>query len=170
MLKSKLMPTVVLSAICLYAVAILAVVNIFTAPAIKKNQEEKTRQALLEVMPDGGSFEKIDDISGLPEEIVEAYASQNGGYVFKMEVKGYKTGLVVICGVDQNGNITGTKHIESSETLGAESKIAGSFVGKNILNYSSVDTITGATLTCNGYKQAIGAALQAHEIMTGGGK
>lgn len=170
MLKSKLMPTIVLSAICICVVAILAVVNIFTAPKIQKNQEEKTKQALLEVMPQGGSFEKISDLSGLPAEIVEAYIAETGGYVFKMQVKGYKTGLVIICGVDQNGSITGTKHIESSETLGAESKIAGSFIGKNLQSYNSVDTVTGATLTCNGYKQAIGAALRAYEIMSGGGK
>lgn len=168
MQKNKLMPTIVLSLICIFAVGILAVVNIFTAPAIEKNQEEKTKEALLEVMPHGGSFTEIKDLSGLPKEISAAYKAENGGHVFQIKVKGYKTGLIIMCGVDINGQVTGAKYIKSSETLGAEDKLAGKFDGKTLFDYQSVDTISGATLTCNGYKQAIGAALKAHEILKGG--
>ena len=168
MLKSKLMPTIVLSLICVFAVGILAFVNDFTEPVIKKNQEEKVQQSLLEVMPNGERFEELSNLSGLPKEITAVYRSKNGGHVFQMEVKGYKTGLIIMCGVDANGYVTGAKYIKSNETLGAEDKLAGKFNGKNIYDYNSVDTITGATLTCSGYKQAIGAALKAHEILKGG--
>ena len=56
MLRNKLMPTVVLSAICIIAVALLSAVNLITEPAIIENQEKRTNAALLEVMPVGGSF------------------------------------------------------------------------------------------------------------------
>ena len=55
MLKSKLMPTVVLSAICVCVVAILAVVNVFTSPAIQANQDAKAQKALLSTPPPSSS-------------------------------------------------------------------------------------------------------------------
>ncbi len=168
MLKSKLMPTAVLSAICICVVAILAVVNIFTAPAIQANREAKVQQALLEVMPDGGVFDEMSDISDLPEQVVAVYESSNDGYVFQLEVTGYKSGLVIMCGVNAEGKVTGAKYIQSGETLGAEKELGAKYVGKNSSDYESVDTISGATLTCKGYKQAIGAALKSFEILTGG--
>ena len=168
MLKSKLMPTIVLSVICVCVVAILAAVNIFTAPVITANQEAKTQQALLEVMPDGGSFEEITDRTALPTEVTAVYKSSNGGYVFRMSVKGYKTGLVIMCGIDENGVVTGAKYIQSSETLGAENELGTKYVGKNAADYTSVDIISGATLTCKGYQEAISIAFHSFEILTGG--
>lgn len=162
------MPTIVLSAICICVVAVLAVVNIFTSPVIQANQDAKAQEALLEVMPEGVSFESVTDLSGLPTEITAAYKSTSGGYVFQMAVTGYKSGLIIMCGVDAEGNITGAKYIQSSETLGAENELGTKYVGKNITDYESVDAISGATLTCRGYKQAVGAALKSFEILTGG--
>ena len=168
MLKNKLMPTVVLSAICICVVAVLAVVNIFTSPVIQANQDEKAQEALLEVMPEGVSFESVADLSELPTEVTAAYKSASGGYVFQVTVTGYKSGLIIMCGIDADGNITGAKYIQSSETLGAENELGAKYVGKNMTDYESVDTISGATLTCKGYKQAIGAALKSYEILKGG--
>lgn len=170
MLKSKLMPTIVLSAICICVVAVLAVVNIFTTPVIKANQDAKAQEALLEVMPDGVSFDEVTNFSELPAEVTAAYKSANGGYVFQMSVTGYKTGLIIMCGVDADGNITGAKYIQSNETLGAENELGAKYIGTNISDYESVDTISGATLTCKGYKQAISAALKSFEILKGGEK
>ncbi len=167
MLKNKIMPTVVLSAICIVTVAILALVNVFTAPAIKSNQEAKANAALLEVMPNGDRFEEIK-VNGLPECITKAHKSLNGGYVFQTDVKGYNSGLIIICGVNSNGIITGAKVIESNETMGAENELGDKYVGKDISNY--VDVVSGSTakLTVNAYKEAIKAALDAYEILAGG--
>ena len=38
----------------------------------------------------------------------------------------------------------------------------------DISDYSSVEVISGATMTSNGYKSAIGAALESFKILTGG--
>ena len=170
MRNNKLMPTIVLSVICICVVAILALVNVFTAPVIEANLDAKTQEALLEVMPEGGSFDEVTDLTGLPSEIAAAYRSSNGGYVFQMAVTGYKSGLVIMCGVDADGNITGAKYIQSSETLGAENELGSKYIGKNVSDYESVDSISGATLTCKGYKQAIGAALKAFDLLKGGAK
>ncbi len=167
MKKNNLMPTVVLSAICVLTVAVLAFVNLVTGPQIKANQDKKAQEALLEVMPDGVSFKNIG-IEGLPSEITNAYKSESGGYVFQMEVNGYKSGLIIMCGISADGRITGAKYIQSSETLGAENELGGKYVGKDSMDYETVEVISGATLTSKGYRQAIAAALNAFDKLEGG--
>ena len=168
MSKNKLMPTVVLSVICIIVVALLALINLVTSPQIKENQEKKLQEALLEVMPDGVSFEEVTDTAALPDSVTAAYKSANGGYVFQAKVKGYKTGLVIVCGVNADGRVTGSKYIKSSETLGAENVLGEKYVGKDMSDYSSVEVVSGATMTSNGYESAIGAALESFKILTGG--
>ena len=165
--KSKLMPVIVLSLICLCAALLLSAINMVADPIIKANQEQKAQDALLEIMPEGKSFDKIDT-SGLPSEVSGAYKAANGGYVFQMTVTGYKSGLIIMCGIDGEGKITGAKCIESGETLGAEVTLGAQYAGKTSDNYADVAAISGATLTCNGYKQAIKAAFDAFEILRGG--
>ena len=168
MSRNKLMPTIVLSAICICVVALLAVINLFTAPQIAINQEEKLQNALLEVMPDGGSFEEIEETDGLPSTVTDVFKSANGGYVFQMKVKGYKTGLIIVCGIDAEGRITGAKYTKSSETLGAENELGEKYVGKTLLDYTTVEVISGATRTSEGYQNAIADALESFKILIGG--
>ena len=168
MSKSKLMPTVVLSAICITVVALLALINIFTAPVIKTNQEAKLQASLKEVMPEASSFKRVEDTSKLPETVTDVFASNNGGYVFQMEVTGYSTGLIIVCGIDAEGRITGATYTKSSETLGAENELGEKYVGKTAADYTTVDVISGATRTSEGYRKAITDALISFDILTGG--
>ena len=70
MLKNKILPTIVLSVICITVALVLAVANIFTAPLIEKNQNEATQKALRDVYPEGNEFEKLDlSKHSFPEEI-----------------------------------------------------------------------------------------------------
>ena len=168
MSKNKLMPTVVLSAICICVVALLAVINLFTAPVIKENQEKKVQEALLEVMPNGGSFEAVSNVEGLPETVTDVFVSSNGGYVFQTKVKGFKSGMIIVCGIDKDGYITGTKCIKSQETNGAENILPGKYVGKTLADYESVEIIANSTKTSEGYKSAVADAFAAFNILTGG--
>ena len=157
MLRNKLMPTVVLSAICIIAVALLSAVNLITEPAIIENQEKRTNAALLEVMPDGGSFEKINDVDGLPDAVDAVYKSSDGkGYVFRLNATGYKSGLIIMCGIDADGKITGAEYVSSSETLSAEVGLGEKYVGQT--NYTfNPELITSATKTTQAYADAIKA-------------
>ena len=58
--KFDLKPTLVLSAICVVMVALLAVVNMITAPIIAAQQNAAANEALLVVLPDGKNFEEIN--------------------------------------------------------------------------------------------------------------
>lgn len=168
MVKSKIMPTIVLSAICICVTLLLAVINMFTSPVIAEALEKEVQESLGQVMADGGSFEQIEDVSALPEIITAAYKAENGGYVFKAETVGYKSGLIIMCGIDGEGKVTGVKMIESSETFGAEATLDGLFVGKTEADYNDVPVVSGATLTRNGYAAAMKAAFEAFEILEGG--
>lgn len=168
MLKSKLMPTVVLTAICVTVALLLAVANIFTAPVIEKAQSDKANEALKVVYPAGEDFTSVDIAGrGLPDAVIEAYSVSDGGYVFKMSVTGYKSGLVIMCGIDAEGKITGSKYLESAETNGAEDKIDGQYNGSTLDNLPII-LVSGSTKTSDAYLSAIKAAMQAQVILQGG--
>ena len=168
MSKNKLMPTIVLSTICVLVVALLAAINMFTGPAIRENQRQKLQEALLEVMPDGGLFTKLENVSGLPESVTDVFVASNGGYVIQTQAKGFKTGMIIVCGIDENGYITGTKCIKSQETNGAENILPEMYVGKTISDYETVEIIANSTKTSEGYKTAIGDAFEAYRAIKGG--
>ena len=159
--------------VCIVITLALAVTNSITAPIIEKNENAAANDALLVVMPDGKSFEKLD-ISGytLPATVVEAYKAEAGGYVIKLETTGYASGFVIMCGVGADGKVTGAKVVSSDETpaIGgaAADKMTSEFTGKDTSNIDSVDTVAGATKTTAAYRAAIKDALNAAIILGGG--
>lgn len=169
MKKENIMPTVVLSLICVTVSLLLAVINMVTKPIIEKAANDKANATLTVVLPEGQSFEEIDlSTVSLPASVTKAYKETNGkGYVFEMTVSGYKSGLVIMCGVDADGKITGTKYTASSETFGKENDLDGAYNGQAMDSFAP-NIISGATKTSNGYADAVKAALQAHVIMGGG--
>ena len=171
-MKNKIMPTAVLSAICLIAALLLAAINLVTEPKILAAQQAEANKALIEVLPGGEGFTEVDikDL-GLPEAVKAAYTEKNGGCVFKLEVTGYKPGLVIMCGIDAQGKIAGVKHIASQETYGLEGELNGAYVGKSSADVSKI-IATGATpnsLTSNAYYNAISAALSAYAAISANG-
>ena len=165
-MKNNLFPTLALGIICLVIVLLLAAVNSVTAPLIEKAQAERVQKALAEVMPTGINFASID-VDGLPEEIVAVYSEDGGGHVFQMSVVGYKPGLVILCGIDRDGVITGAEFVESKETLSAEVGLGERFIGHTI-DTVTPELVAGSTAkkTTSAYYSAIEAALEAFEIIT----
>ena len=163
----------VLVSICAVVSTLLACVNYITAPIIKDAENKKSNAALLEVLPEGKSFEK-EDLSKytLPATVIEAYKAGEAGYVFKLSTTGYATGLVFMCGVSADGKVVGTKIITSSETpaIGgaALDTVAPNTVGKTLEDIDGVDTVAGATYSTAAFKNAIKDALNAAVILGGG--
>lgn len=146
--------TVILLIVCL-ALGVLAGCN-------RREIDKQTHDTFLEVLPNAKNFSKIN-LSGytLPSTVKEAYYDTEGaGFVIKVVTRGYRDGLTIIVGIDNNGVITGAKCIESNESWGLEQTLGYEFIGKNIKTY--VDVEAGATsLTVNGYRNAVGDALKA---------
>jgi len=62
--------------------------------------------------------------------------------------------------------------VYQSETEGIGSACAdkafyGQFNGRDESNYKDIDAISGATLTTNGYKTAVGKAIEVVKLMEG---
>ena len=121
-----------------------------------------------EVMPNGGSFERMDiDSYSLPDSIKEVYKAANGGYVFIVEFNGFRQGNVAAIGVDDNGVIVGTKIIKSNDTYGKfeEWDTTGYFDGVNLETINDVDSVSGCTMSYSAYRTVIKAVLEAAKIL-----
>ena len=167
-MKKYLNNIFVLVCICAVVSVILSVTNALTAPKIEANEKEKTRKALLQVMPDGVSFDPVD-ISGeaLPATVREVYRAENGGYVIKLSTTGYSSGFVIMCGVRTDGTVSGAVCLSSTETLGYEKTYGKNFLDKNKEEAENVDTIAGATKTTAAYRNAVRDALNAALVLQG---
>ena len=155
--------------ICAVMAVLMAVTNTITAPIIEQNQAAAANDALKVVMPGGEGFEKMD-VSGytLPATVSEVYSEASGGYVFQLTTTGYSSGLVILCGVNADGTISGATCLSSSETLGYEKTFGENFIGKNMEGVDVVDTVSGATRTTGAYCDAMKDALNAAIILGGG--
>ena len=125
--------------------------------------------ALLEVLPEGQNFEKIEIDENYPATIMEGFRA-DGGYVFRAEVAGKGTGLIIMIGIDEQGKVTGTKVIASNETSSYSDNVfsavegpEGVYVGMDIYSFYTY-IVSGATMTSQAYGEAVEAALWSVEI------
>ena len=168
-------PVLVLVCICLVVTALLAYINSVTSPIIAKAEQEKTEQAMSEVLAEADGFEKLE-IENLPDRVTEVYTATNGaGYVFMLTTKGYGGDMKLICGMDANGVIEQCKTLSHAETSGLGSKTAedpyrNQYCKKSADTLCEVDAITGATISSNAYKNAIEDAFKAYDMVKEAGK
>ena len=168
-MKKSVKSTLVLVVICAVTAILLALTNAITAPTIKANQDKAANEALLQVMPNGQGFEKLDlSTYTLPATVTDAYKEAGGGYVFQLKTTGYGSDFIIMCGVNADGTISGTVCLSSTETLGHEKTFGANFTGKDAAGVDAVDTVSGATKTTQAYKNAMKDALNAAIILGGG--
>lgn len=167
-MKGSIKSIIVLVGICTVMTVLLALVNGLTAPIIKENENAAANAALLEVMPDGKSFESMD-ISAyeLPATVIEVYKAENGGFVFKLNATGFNPNMIIMCGVDETLTITGAVCLSSQETWGKEATFGELLIGKNIDTVVDVES-SATSMTIKGYKSAVKDAINAAIILSGG--
>ena len=81
--------------------------------------------------------------------------------------------IIVRVSVTPDGRIIDCLTVSEAETDGlgdacANESFYGQFAGKTEENYTEIDAIGGATLTTDGYKQAIERAFTAVKTLSGG--
>ena len=169
--KEFFLPIIVLVAICLIIGAAMAVINLITAPKIEEAQKKKEEEALSAVVPDNQGFTK-QEIGGLPESVVALYSDNGSAAVAVMlSIKGYDSSnpMSVAVGFDESGSIIKCSVIScSGETKGIGSKVSDEeflsrFYGISDATVSSVDTISGATISSSAFKEAMIDACRAVE-------
>ena len=173
MKRSDLKPALVLIVICIASALLLSAINLVTGPMILERQQAETEKSLVEVLPDGKNFEKLTIDEAYPKAITAGYKA-DGGFVFQTEVTGKDSGLIILCGIDAEGKIAGTKVIADNETDTYDKNVFPLVEGTDG-KYSgmTLDTfvpflVSKATLTSSAYSEAVKACLQAFAIANGG--
>lgn len=165
--------------ICAIVSVALAAVNGITAPIILERQQQAAAGALLEVMPEGGTFDPVDLASyeNIPTTVKEAHKASNGGFVLQIEWAGFNPGNVTMVGVGADGKVTGTKTITVKDSGGNGKDSAaeipamdanGYYNGADITTIDGVDTVAGVTISTKAYRAAVKDALAAATILGGG--
>ncbi len=168
-MKKYLKSVISLTVICAVVAVLLAMTNYVTAPIIEKNASAAANEALAIVLPGGEGFTPIDlSAYELPATVTEAYSEAGGGCVVKLTTAGYGTGLVIMCGINADGEITGATCLASTETFGAEKTYGDTAVGMKADTIDGLDTVAGVTKTTTAYKNALKDALNAAVILGGG--
>ncbi len=128
------------------------------------------------------------DISTYPDmekTVISAQKTATGNFVVETKGAGYgiKGGneyhpasgeyIIVRVSMTADGRIIDCITVSEAETDGlgdacADESFYGQFVGKNEENYTEIDAISGATMTTDGYKQAIERAFAAVKVLNGG--
>ena len=132
-MKNSIKNLSVFVCICTVMTLLLALTNSVTEPVIIENQNASANKALLEVMPEGSGFETValGDYT-LPATVTEVYRESSGlGYVVKLVTAGYGTDMVIMCGVDRAGVVTGAVCLSSNETLSKEKTYGENFLNKD---------------------------------------
>lgn len=168
-MKNYIKSVVSLTVIVVAVLALMAVTNEITAPIIEKNAASSANEALLVVMPEGQDFTAVDlSAYELPSTVTEAYAESTGGFVIKLTTSGYSSDMVIMCGINSAGEITGATCLSSNETLGYEKTYGEGVAGTTLDNIDGLATVSGATRTTQGYKNALKDALNSFVILNGG--
>jgi len=123
--------------------------------------------------------------SELPSALVSATKTATGNYVLNVKGAGYGINggddyhpasgeyIYIKVSMTKDGKIIDCLTVSQKETQNfgdacADESFYGQFVGKTEADYETVDGISGATLTTNGYKKAILRAFESVKILEGG--
>lgn len=185
--------------------AALAGVNAVTEDRIAEREREKTRQAMHDVLPGEQYFKDYSGIMKgrgaqswldengyqLPQIVTDVEASldrpftdlvlpgyipsKQTGYAVEVRTTGFDGEIVMMVGVDTEGNVRGISIISHSETAGLGA-VAGSdsargqafrdqFIGKTgelavTKDGGTVDAISGATITSRAVTEGVDAAIE----------
>lgn len=168
----------VLTIICLVITAALVGTYQVTKPIIEANKAVGNEE-YAELLPESeGAVSEViaDKLPGI-ENIL---AADNGeGYIFTVVGKGFGGDIEALVGVNKEGEVTGFKVNEQSETpnLGTQAfdpEFVDQFIGGSSFTISGedgktqIDAIAGATVSCDAVFGLIDAALQQFQKMGGG--
>jgi len=168
--KDLLMPTIVLTVICLVASFLLAFTNQITAPMIEKAKADEANAARVAVLPKGDTFKAVTGYT--TENVVDVYEAANGaGYAITAKATGYGGDLQVMTGITSDGKIAGTQVLVCDETPGLGARVKeepyrSQYNGKDSA-LDGVDAISGSTISSTAFKTCVQTAFKAYGEVSG---
>lgn len=184
--------TVTLLVTCVVVAAALGGVNAVTEEKIDAINWANTVEAMKKVAPDATGFSDplpiTDEMTAAAgsvalDSVYEAQANGQGvGHAIKVVASGSQGKIEMMVGVDAEGAVTGVSIVKNSETSGIGSKVMtnmptasgvgvlSQFEGKSAADGvltvgSSVDAISGATVSTRGVTNGVNAALAVAGVL-----
>ena len=167
--------SLILAVITLVLSFLLSGVKVITQKSIDKAEYEARVAAYNKVVPGFVSFDNVSDMdieinskarAGFLESDEKMLICKNGeseivGYIIQSTSRGYGGPLNLIVGFNNEGVISGVAYANiPQETPGlgmktTEETFLNSWAGHNYENVNQVDAISGATLSSEGFRQAV---------------
>lgn len=178
--KAILLPALALLLIAGVSSFLLAYVNSVTAPVIAEQEKAATAQAMSAVLPQAAEFSEQTAADGYTYSEATDESGNIVGYVLTTAASGYGGEISVMTGIDMTGAITGIQILTINETPGLgmkaqEESFLSQFLGKSgSLTLSKnasgdeIQALTGATITSTAMTEAVNAALDGWQEITGG--
>lgn len=165
-MKSKIIPSVVLTIICAIAALLLVFAYELTKESIAE-QKQLRFSSSVEALFGETDCTLINDNFG--EDSIQAIAvTPDNKTAIQIAADGYsKGGINVLIGIDENGAVSGIEFVSLGETPGLGTKIRDNadfrqqFYGASAPDVE-IDTISGATFSSNGLKNAVDTALKIY--------
>ncbi len=165
-------PVIVLVCICFVASFMLAGVYGLTKPVIDEINEKTNTEARISVLPDADAFSEVTNVE-LIKGVKDCFVANNkAGMVCRTSFNGFGGAVILMIGVDANGNITGIQVLEQGETPGIGSNALtdtylAQFAGKG--DATAVDFYSGATFTSKAVRNGVNAALEQYKAVKAAG-
>lgn len=165
-MKSKIMPSLVLTIICAVAAVLLVFSYELTKDRIAEQKQIRFNKSVTALF---GETETTLLNDNFGEDSVQAIAvTPEGKTAIQVAADGYsKGGINVLIGIDENGAVTGIEFVSLGETPGLGTKIRDNenfreqFYGASAPDVQA-DTISGATFSSKGLKTAVDTALKVY--------
>lgn len=165
-MKENIMPSVVLTIICIAASLLLVFAHELTKENIAEQKQIRFNSSVQSLFGETDST-LLDDNFG--EDSVQAIAvTPDGKTAVQVIADGYsKGGINVLIGIDENGVLSGIEFVSLDETPGLGSKVRDNadfreqFYGASETDVP-LDSISGATFSSKGMKKAVDTALKVY--------
>ena len=181
--KEFISPILVLVIICFAVTFLLAFTYGITAPIIAENTAKAASEARMELLPDADGFTESDAEPYVLEEgkvyVVDTYVADNGaGMVVTVKSNSYGGLLTAMVGIDADGAVTGVKVTDHADTPGVGTKAQDpshleqyrgltELLSDQVKMDSSVNEVTGASVSSGAIHKAVYCALEQYKAMGG---
>ena len=165
-MKNNIMPSIVLTVICIAASLLLVFAHELTKENIAEQKQVQFNSSV-ELLFGKTESRLLDDNFG--EDSVQAIAvTPDGKTAVQVVADGYsKDGINILVGIDETGSVSGIEFVSLGETPGLGSKVRDNadfreqFYGVSETNVQ-LDSISGATFSSKGMKSAVDTAMKVY--------
>ena len=181
--KEYISPILVLVVICFVTTFLLAFVYGITAPIIADNTAKAASEARMTLLPAADNFSDSGADLVVYEEgkvyAVDCYTADNGeGMVVTVKSNSYGGMLTAMVGIDKTGAVTGVQVTEHADTPGVGTKAHAEghlaqyeglteLTSDDVKSDSSVQHVTGASVSSGAVHKAVYCALEQYKAMGG---